>query len=76
MLREPDYETQRARALDDRRGKVLREGVSWIAGVETRWLVRHALRPGRVNQFDLLANGILVRTCGARRLPRRFRPAT
>lgn len=74
LLREPDFETQRRRALEDRRGKVVKEGVSWIEGKETRWQVRHAMRPARVNQFELVANGIVIRVCGVRRLPRRFRP--
>lgn len=74
LLRDPDFETQRRHALDDRRGTVVKEGVSWIDGKETRWQVRHALRPARTNQLELVANGIVVRVCGARRLPRRFRP--
>lgn len=74
LLREPDFETQRRRALEDRRGTVVREGATYSASGVTHWQVRHALRPGRVDQFDLVADGAVVRTCCARRLPRRFRP--
>ena len=63
----------RMRALWDAKGKVLREGCTYTADGETKWAVRRSLR-GRVNQIDLMANGEVVRCCGRRGLPRRFRP--
>lgn len=71
--REPDYETLRYRALHDRKGKVIREGATFTALGETHWQVRHSAG-GRTDQLDLVANGTVAKTCGSRRMPRRFRP--
>lgn len=73
LLREPDFETQRARALHDRRGQVVREGCTYTAKGETHWKVRHAVG-GRTDQFEIVANGRVFKCCGPRRLPVRFRP--
>lgn len=63
-----DAETLRRRALDDARGQVLREGVTYRASGVTRWrVVRSVL--GRTNQRDVILNGQLFKTCGPRRLP-------
>ena len=68
-----DAETARKRALDDARGAVLREGCTYTKVGETRWQVRRSVN-GRTDQFDLVANGEVVRTAGPRLLPKRFRP--
>ena len=60
-----DADTVRRRALDDARGLLLREGVTYRAGGETHWQLRRSLR-GRVNQVDLVVDGVVWRT-GARR---------
>lgn len=72
--RGPDTDTLRMRALHDAKGQVLREGCTYTAGGETHWHVRRSLR-GCTDQFDIVANGSVVRTCGRRRLSCRFRPA-
>ena len=68
-----DAETARKHALDDARGMVEREGCTYAATGETHWQVRRSV-DGRTDQFDLVANGEVVRTAGPRRLPTRFRP--
>ena len=73
MLAGVDAETVAWRSKDDRRGLVLRQGCTYSANGNTEWLVRHSVS-GRSDQFDLVANGSVVKTAGARRLPARFRP--
>lgn len=72
LNRDPDAETVRRRALDDRRGTVIRAGVTYRATGETIWAVAHS-RAGRTDQFDVVADGRLWRTCGNRRLSQLFR---
>ncbi len=55
------------------KGQVLRSGVYWKDGNEWHWQVRRSLR-GRVNQYDFVSNGRIIATCGARELPKDFRP--
>lgn len=74
LTRDPDADTVMRRALHDARGTVIREGCTFTARGETHWQVRRSLR-GRTNQFDLVANGRVVKTCGRRALPLRFRPS-
>lgn len=73
MKREPDWHTQRMRALHDAKGQVLREGCTYTAAGATNWQVRRSIA-GRINQLDLVANSTIIKTCGSRRLPRRFKP--
>lgn len=54
------------------KGQVLREGVCWRNGAEIRWMVRRSVA-GKVNQLDLVSNGRVVQTCGARKLAKEFR---
>ena len=61
------------RSKEDRRGTVLRMGCTYSAAGRVEWLVRHSIA-GRSDQFDLVANGVTVRTAGRRRIPARFRP--
>lgn len=68
-----DFETQRRRALDDLRGQLVKHGATYTSTSVTHWELRRS-KHGRTDQFDLFANGKLVKTCGLRRLPRRFRP--
>lgn len=57
LLRSVDFETERYRALQHRRGELLRHGATYsIAGVVT-WELRRS-QHGRTNQVDLLINGI------------------
>lgn len=65
MERPVDADTLRWRALHDAKGIVLREGVTYRASGVTTWQLRRSL-DGRVNQVDLIINGIVWRT-GARR---------
>jgi hypothetical protein len=60
-----DADTLRCRALDDARGLLLRHGATYTAAGVTRWELRRSRR-GRVNQVDLIVDGIVWRT-GARR---------
>lgn len=68
-----DAETERHRALYDMRGQVLREGICYRGGNEMHWQVRRSIH-GRSNQLDLVSNGRVILTAGARRLPAQFRP--
>lgn len=60
-----DAETRRWRALDDRRGRVVRE-IYGAGGSLVR--VVHSVG-GRSDQFDVWVDGSLFRTCGPRGLP-------
>jgi hypothetical protein len=71
---DPDYDTLRKRALYDRRGVVLRQGVTFHGdGHVTNWHVRHAVN-GRTDQFELIANDRVYRRAGKRGIPLAFRP--
>jgi hypothetical protein len=59
--REPDFHTARMRALHDRRGELIREGMSYRGGREISWRIIRSLR-GRINQVDLLINNQHWRT--------------
>lgn len=68
MLREPDYETVRKRALHDARGEIIRQGTTYHGnGRVTQWHIQRSVL-GRTNQFDIVANGRVWRTAGNRRL--------
>jgi hypothetical protein len=68
MLRqpsEPDADTIRRRALEDARGTVLRQIDVYSASGTRHWqIVRSVL--GRTNQLDLILDGHVVATGGAR----------
>jgi hypothetical protein len=68
-----DADTLRRRALDDARGKVVREGCTYRAAGLTQWQVRRALG-GRTDQFELVVNGRVRLRAGRRRFPKQFRP--
>jgi len=68
-----DADTVRSRALDDARGTVVRTGCTYTAAGVTEWQVRRSIA-GRTNQYDLVANGIVIKTLGMRKLPLRFKP--
>lgn len=71
---DPDYETLRKRALWDRKGRIVREGITYHGnGQVTNWRVRHALS-GRTDQFELVANGRVFKRGGLRKMPHDFRP--
>lgn len=59
--REPDFHTARLRALHDRRGELIREGVSYRKTGPRHWRIIRSLR-GRVNQVDLIINNQHWRT--------------
>lgn len=61
MLREPDVDTMRWRALHDARGRVIREGITYTATGATAWQLTRSIR-GRVNQVDLRVAGVVRRT--------------
>lgn len=64
--RGPDLATQRARALDDRRGQRIRHGVTYHGGGRvTPWEIIHS-RKGRSDQFDVIVSGVPWRTGGPR----------
>ena len=72
MERVPDADTLRQRTLEDARGQTLREGVTYGDGRVIAWRVRRS-QTGRTNQVDVLANGRVRETCGARAVARRLR---
>lgn len=51
----------RLRALHDRRGELIAEGVSYSKRGAKSWRIVHSIA-GRVNQVDLLIDGALWRT--------------
>jgi hypothetical protein len=60
------YETSadaRSRALQDAKGMVLREGVTYSAQGDLHWKKRRALH-GRTDQIELVCNGTVVKTTG------------
>lgn len=61
LTREPDLDTQRLRALHDRRGELIREGTSYKSGRVHDWRIVRSVR-GRINQVDLIIDGQLWRT--------------
>lgn len=65
----PDADTLRRRALADRRGRL----VCAIYARGSELILRHSVA-GRIDQFDILIDGSLWRTCGPRRLPAWLRP--
>lgn len=68
--REVDADTARWRALQDAKGRVLREGVTYRGdGTATVWAVRRSVR-GRTDQVEIVADGAVVRTLGRTRLRR------
>jgi hypothetical protein len=68
MERGPNAETVRRRALHDARGDVIREGITYRGdGRIIPWCVRRALG-GRVNQVEIVVDGRVWRTGGARRI--------
>lgn len=68
IARGPDADTLRRRALHDARGEVVREGVTYFGdGRVVPWCVRRSIA-GRVDQFDIVVNGVVWRTGGLRRV--------
>ena len=65
MSREPDWDEMRMLSLQDRRGKVIREGITYRASGETTWQVRHAIG-GRTNQVEIVVSGRVWRRCSRR----------
>lgn len=68
-----DADTLRARALDDARGMVEREGASYGSTGEHHWAIRRTVC-GRVNQKDFMLDGCLISTAGVRKLCEPMRP--
>lgn len=56
-----DADTLRMRALHDRRGELIRKGMSYRNGREISWRIIRSLR-GRINQVDLIINNQHWRT--------------
>ncbi len=73
LLRGPDEETLRWRALQDARGQVIREGRTYRATGVVHWQVRRAIE-GRTDQFEFVANGRVKLLAGPRRFPIWARP--
>jgi hypothetical protein len=63
LARPPDAETERRRALDARRGQLVREGVTYRATGPVAWRITHSLH-GRSDQYDIHLDGKLWRTGG------------
>ena len=63
--RGPDAETVRRRALDDRRGNVLRHGHTYRAGKVVAWQIRRSVA-GRTDQYDIVIDGAVWRSGGVR----------
>lgn len=66
-VRVEPFEEIVARAKWDRKGRVIREGVTYSAQTANHWQVRWSL-DGRCDQLDLLFGGEVVFTGGKRRL--------
>jgi hypothetical protein len=56
-------EEVRQRVLQDAKGMVLREGVTYTSEGEKRWCKRRALY-GRTDQVELLCDGKVIKTTG------------
>lgn len=68
MERGPDFETLRWRARQDARGEIVREGVTFHGdGRVTAWQIRRSVC-GRVDQFDVVVDGVVWRTGGLRKV--------
>jgi hypothetical protein len=68
LARGLDFKTVHRRALDDARGDVVREGVTYHGtGRVTAWQIRRSVR-GRVDQLDIVVDGVVWRTGGPRRV--------
>ena len=68
MVRGPDAQTLRWRQLNEARGQIIREGVTFFGdGRLVPWCVRRSL-VGRINQLDVVVDGHVWQTLGARRL--------
>ena len=50
---DPDWDTIRCRAMDDARGRVIREGCSWTGDRLHQWRIVRSVN-GRLNQVDLI----------------------
>lgn len=62
-----DADTLRMRSLWDAKGQVLREGVTYKSTGEVAWAIARSIH-GRINQIDVIVNGSVWATAGARRL--------
>ena len=60
-----DADTMRKRALHDARGQLVREGCTYREGKVITWRIVRSVA-GRVDQFDVIANGALRETVGKR----------
>ena len=68
VKREPSADDVYWRMLEDRRGTVVREGVTYKGdGEVVSWCVRYSVG-GRVDQFDMVVNGRVWRRGGARKV--------
>lgn len=65
-------EEVRQRALQDAKGMILREGVTYTANGEQHWQKRRALF-GRTDQVELICNGKVVLTTGETLLRNKLR---
>jgi hypothetical protein len=60
----PDAETERMRAMNDRRGQRFRHGTTYFPdGRIVAWEIVHSVA-GTINQFDILVDGLLWKTGG------------
>jgi len=68
LVRGPDADTLHRRALHDARGQIVREGLTYFGdGRVVPWWVQRSIA-GRVDQFDIVVNGSVWRTGGARKV--------
>lgn len=66
--RELDADTSRWWALQNAKGQLEREGTTYFAdGKTTEWQVRRSVR-GSVRQLDIIADGLILKTAGKRRV--------
>jgi hypothetical protein len=62
------HEDQVKRALWDRKGTIIREGVTYCGdGRIIQWCIRHSLH-GKSNQLDVVIDGATYLTAGQRRI--------
>ena len=67
LLKGPDYETVCWRFKQDRKGALIKHGVSFKNGKEIHWEIKHSTA-GATNQFDIFVNNQLWNTGGRRKL--------
>lgn len=70
LRRDEDFEEVIARFLNDRKGHIVAEGVTYSADGESAWQVVHST--DHVNRFDVICDGERVAISNPRSLPTKW----